>query len=265
MDSCGEMTIPISVIVLSYFDTPLCIETLSSLSTKVPGIEVILLDCNPDPDPGLSDYFLNTFNLRLIVHHFPESSIFQAMQFGLQKAKQDKIWFLNSGDTLIDFDIESMQLLLRDSQLLVGEALIVEEGRTPREWTRPDPRSWTFNFGFNSYCHQACIFSKEHLDIVGGFIDSPHADTVMIIKYVREFGVLPVNAFQVAYRAGGHSSQEALLSWTKNRLGARTQIREAVGWNIFGDLLVYTVYLVYRLTLNLSMSHKRRKWWTVGN
>ena len=258
--------IEVSVIILTYQDLNEFFKTLKSLESLRQKFEIIVIDCNPTQEDSITNYIKSSNAPKIRSYHLPESKISVAMNFGLSKSTSEYVWFLNSGDTVKTFIEENFYLdSFRATNLIVGSAEIINSHGFGYSWKFPNPTSWNFYFGFNSICHQACIFKREKVIEIGGVPMDNHFDWLLIVRYIKSFGFVQVNSFKVLYLSGGTSSRENLFMWAVHKIRLRKKYREEFGGYFVSDVLIYSLYLCYRLLANFLVRKRFGKWWTVAN
>jgi len=256
----------LTLVILTFRDGENCLKTIES-ALKLTDVEFIVVDCNAVPDWTLQERVLKTVPDSICEYFiFGESSIPQAMNFGLAKSTGRWIWFLNSGDVIDEIDLEIFESDLNSKvDLLIGNSKISNGMGMKTDWKYPAINSPKFSFGMNTFCHQACIFSRRSLLLWKGFPLLGHFDWLTIFYFVKKLESKLVSSFTVDYKAGGKSSKESLLSWALTNHNIRDKFRWLFSGNFYFDSVVYFLYVPLRALLNLVDSKRRKTWWKVGN
>jgi hypothetical protein len=256
----------LTLVILTFRDGENCLETIKS-GLKLTDAEFVVVDCNVEPDWTLREEVLKTVpESRCEYFMFGESSIPQAMNFGLTKSKGHWVWFLNSGDVINDLDIlMSKRDLNSKVDLLIGDSKISNEFGLIKDWKYPAVNSRKFSFGMNTYCHQACIFKRSSLDLWNGFPLVDHFDWLTTFYFTTKLETKLISSLTIHYKAGGKSSNESLLSWALTNYNIRRKFRWLFHGNIYSDGVVYIFYIPLRMFLNMLDSRRWKNWWKVGN
>lgn len=171
--------------------------------------------------------------------------IYSAMNQGLTKANGDYVWFLNSGDAFYDdatleFVIEQIKLL--DADLLIGGYSIFGKYDS-KEYLKASKKLSVFEFAFNKRggCHQAMLFHKEKVLMLGGFdLDFELAsDFDLVMKVIKGRNSFRVNRVLACIEPGGVSDQRIYDVIREKHLIRRSHFARktlvlfiSIGWGI---------------------------------
>jgi glycosyltransferase involved in cell wall biosynthesis len=215
--------------------------TLRSVSTQsLPPDELIIVDgMSDDSTPDVVRPFL-----RQHVEYLrePDRGVYDAMNKGWQRAKSSHVQFLNAGDTYsspraIETIMPHLRNLDRSGWLVVGAERPITNGsggqgigNLPHVW-------WRHALGLQSHCHQACFFSRDMLEVLGGLSEdfgfAGDFDFILragLISRPREHPEILIH-----YEGGGLSDQlstqipDLLHQVRTSRLGL-TKVAAQVDW-----------------------------------
>ena len=255
----------LTVVILTYHDTKRCIQTIESLLKIDFTFKLLIIDCNENPDSDLVNLVEFKFQNQSEVLHYPNSTIKAAMNFALSGTYTKYIWFLNSGDKLLDASGLIASLMLSNGKVISGTTYIESLHGELKEWVKPDIASWRWKYGFDSICHQSCAIPTQILKNSGSFANEAHFDWLAIVHAIDLVGVVSVPAFKITYLAGGKSSKESLYLWGRNQIVARRNNRHLFKGTLITDCIIFFTYVPLRAFLNFITINKRGKWWQVGN
>jgi hypothetical protein len=256
----------LTVVILTFRDYQKCITTINSLGNNELQAHLLIVDCNEEVDQVMQQNILSLGGQRIDYLRFPRSSIGQAMNFALKNTKTEFVWFLNSGDSVLKLgSLEDIILKEQPFKVLIGRTFRRFPNDRTEEWLPPKLQSRRYLYGFNSICHQSCIFPTKLLLQSSGFQDSPHFDWLATMTAINTTGIINIPSLEISYEVGGVSSLENLTDWARNRIEIRRLNRGLFGGNLIKDRFIYAAYLVYRLTANALLKSREGKWWKVGN
>lgn len=201
----------LSIVTLAYRDAAGLEKTAKSLKPLLKNphlLEWLVIDSSPEIHAPVLD---QAIELRPFLKHAvqsPPQGIYPAMNLGIQNAAGDYIWFLNSGDALINSEVLNQALKkLDDHAIVILGANLYRHG----EFLNPVLPSLQMEKnlqGINRVCHQAVIADISTLK------DGFSTDYKLISDYVHLFeawqkgtpiAVLP--QVLVEYDMGGASSK----------------------------------------------------------
>lgn len=163
---------------------------------------------------------LSTSYAPLVFHSEKDKGLYDAMNKGLEKAKGDFVWFMNSSDLLFDTHVVEKLIAFRNSDLIYGETMFIDSNgveigirsevstrKLPKQMTRKD-----MMFGM-VVSHQSILVRKE----IAKSYDVNYrcsADIDWVIDALTKAKTISNCKYIVSrYLVGGYSAQHMKMSW----------------------------------------------------
>jgi glycosyltransferase involved in cell wall biosynthesis len=165
----GESSPTISVVIPTLNaadDIRNCMESLQSQSFRCFDVQVI--------DGGSSDEtveraksYAGLIGVELSCLSVPGSTVYEAMNFGVQRARGEWLYFLGADDLIHDdsvFEDVVKRVSLADADVIYGDVLLKKDGSRYGGEFSLDRLLFECNI-----CHQAIFYRKEVFDRIGDF------------------------------------------------------------------------------------------------
>jgi hypothetical protein len=203
---------------------------------------------------------LHNFSLH-VLHEFPPSGIYTAMNMGLAHAKGEAIIFMNSGDCF--YNTYSLDLLIRSRcdfflakgkwpRVVFGQACIIPEARMLPAWLVPDPlvtdiSRWLKIFTPN---HQAMLVDSNWACQNPFILNAPHSADLTWIRAAFNCNTCYVYIDKpvAQFRLGGVSSRLPDLNTLRLRLNEPSRTRREKYAEII-KFLLYPAQPLYPLLM----------------
>lgn len=261
-----EKNFVISIITVCYNCQDTIQKTLESvISQKYPYIQYIVID-GGSTDDTLAIIGKYTGRINLVVSE-KDSGIYDAMNKGLQYARGEIIYFLNSGDRIFAPEtIERIVSVFRnnpDVALVHGD--VIQYGEIPDEYCSMN-REYPVIYYTQGLCHQSLFTRKQVFDLVGNFDTrfSVLADRDWLFRCLFQYDVKITHIIMPVcyYLTGGFSSRkDAMFFQEKNRLLLKYLFNKHVVVLLVKNprqLLLVFAMLVYSLANSISFTILRR-------
>ena len=175
-------------------------------------VEVIVVDGGSWDDTA---EVLHRFaNPRLRVVSEPDRGVYDAMNKGTSLSTGDYIMWLNAGDTLVsNRSLTRLEEILDSAPTWAIVGARHMRGGAGRPFQIPNlPHVWWRHaLGRQPHCHQACIFSRTLVDVLGGYSEAYglFGDFDFIMRAGMVHPPLEVPEVLVEYEGGGISNNES--------------------------------------------------------
>ena len=166
----------LSIVTITYRNPAGLQKTLNSL---IPLLECELVwECLVvDSAPELSGPVLERLDGRLPVRHVtqPPLGIYAALNLGVRSARGELLWFLNSGDCLLD--LRALLDMIRDFELTPGLELLCggvelgRDGQVVERWP-PGKSFYRSMLGSQGACHQGMLYAASVFERVGPYSEA---------------------------------------------------------------------------------------------
>lgn len=161
------MNISLSIITINYNNCGGLKRTINSVvSQSYSDLEYLIIDGgSTDGSVAVIKEFEN--HLYYWVSE-PDNGVYHAMNKGLNSAKGDFVFFLNSGDIFYDENVitKLLKTLTIDDDLVYGDVLLKHE-RNHWERLQVHPETLPFSYFYKgTICQQACFFKRSLFDSI---------------------------------------------------------------------------------------------------
>lgn len=163
------------------------------------------------------------------------SGIFHAMNFGLEKSIGKYTVFVNSGDlisSLLDPNLILIQLEKSKLWFVAKSKRYSFRRKDLNDWV-PPKNYFKFYFAINSYCHQSTFVDRQHLALVGGFVESNSVadwEVSLNLRQIQKPEI--VDTYWAEYAGNGFSDSPDMKIWAADVSASRVKS----GLFVFGGM-----------------------------